>query len=253
LALALLLGVVSGCVPVTRFEEAQSAAQVEMAGRHRAEYRAEQLAAENAQLRAGERQKAAALDEQNDALAQAELDKTTQGKERADAQGMVEQLRGELARVGGHLQSYHAEKQKLEASLEAESARGRGLVRLTRDVALALGEPLNTGEYTLDTEQQHVVLRVPRAKVVADDGSLKPEADGLLKIVARLLQLHPTSKLRVEDTSAPGDPSASSRWMSALDRLAITTERLEPVAAAVNGSAPAAPATPEVVLGFSVP
>jgi hypothetical protein len=252
LALALWFGALSGCVPITRFEEAQSAAQVEMAGRHRAEQRAEQLEAENAQLRAGERQKAAALDERNDALAQAELDKTTQGKERADAEGIVEQLRGELARVGGHLQSYHAEKQKLEASLEAEAARGRALVQLTRDVALMLGEPLSTGEYSLDAEQRHVVLRVPRSKILAEDGSVKAEADALLKTVARVLQLHPTSKLRIEDTSAPTDPTATSRWLTALARHSVPADRFELAAAAGPGSPPAAVA-PELVLGFSVP
>lgn len=250
LALVLLLGVFSGCVPVTRFEEAQSAAQVEMAGRHHAEYRIQQLEAENAQLRAGAQQKAAAFDEQNDALAQAELDKTTQGKERADAEGMVEQLRGELARVGGHLQSYHAEKQKLEASLQAESARGRALSRLTRDISLALAEPLTTGEYTLDSEPQHVVLRASRAKLLADDGTRKPEAEALLKAVERLLQLHPESKLRIEDTSAPADPIVASRLATA---LGVPADRLEALPS-VEAPAPSAPsATPEVVLGFSVP
>jgi hypothetical protein len=224
-----------------------------MAGRHRAEYRIEQLQAENAQLLAGERHKAAALDEQNDALAQAELDKTMQGKERADAEGMVEQLRGELARVGGHLHSYHAEKQQLEASLAAQAARGRALSHLTRDVSLALAEPLTTGEYTLDAEQQHVVLRVPRAKILADDGTVKPEAEALLKTVARLLQLHPLSKLRVTDTSAPTDPTVSSRLLTALGQLSVPAERFEPAVAAEASATPAPAATPEIVLGFSVP
>jgi hypothetical protein len=253
LALGLLVGLLSGCVPVTRFEEAQSAAQVEMAGRHQAEYRIEQLQAENAQLRAGVQQKASALDEQSDALAQAELDKTTQGKERADAEGIVEQLRGELARVGGHLQSYHAEKQKLEASLAAEAARGRAVALLTRDIALALAEPLTIGEYTLDAEQRHALLRLPREKVLADDGSIKPEADAALKAVARVLQLHPEAKLRVEDTSAPGDAVAASRVVGALTQRAVSADRFEPLAVAEA----AQPATPsgaaQIVLAFSVP
>jgi hypothetical protein len=160
---------------------------------------------------------------------------------------MVEQLRGELARVGGHLQSYHAEKQKLEASLQAESARGRAFSRLTRDVALALAEPLTTGDYTLDSEPEHVVLRVSRAKLLADDGTLKPEAEALVKAVTRLLQLHPESKLRVEDTSAPADPIVASRVATA---LGVSADRLE-APAVVDASAPSA--TPDVVLGFSVP
>jgi len=255
LAFALLLGVVAGCVPVTRFEETQSAAQVEMAGRHRAERQVTQLQAENEQLRGSMQRQDATLDERGDALAQAELDKTNQGKERADAEGMVEQLRGELARVGGHLQAYHADKQQLEATLAAEAARGRALSRLSRDVALSLAEPLATGEYTLDSESQHVVLRVPREKLLAEDGAVKPEADALLKAVARLLTLHPESKLRLEDAAAPADAIATSRLVAALGERAVASDRFEPLAvadAAAPAAADKAPAA-EVIFGFSVP
>lgn len=256
LAFVLLLGVVAGCVPVTRFEETQSAAQVEMAGRHRAERETAQLRAENEQLRASMQRQGASLDERGDALAQAELDKTNQGKERADAEGMVEQLRGELARVGGHLQAYHADKQKLEATLAAEAARGRALARLSRDVALSLPEPIATGEYRLDAEAQQVVLRVPREKLLAEDGAVKPEADVLLKAVARLLTLHPESKLRLEDAAAPADAIATSRVVAALAALAVPSDRFEPLAEA-EAAAPAtaaekSPGT-ELVFGFSVP
>ncbi len=255
LALVLLLGVVAGCVPVTRFEETQSAAQVEMAGRHRAERQMAQLQAENEQLRGSMQRQDATLDERGDALAQAELDKTNQGQERADAEGMVEQLRGELARVGGHLQAYHADKQKLEATLAAEAARGRALSRLSRDVALSLAESIATGEYALDAEAQHVVLRVPREKLLAEDGAVKPEADALLKAVARLLTLHPESKLRLEDASAPADAIATSRVVAALAERAVAADRFEPLA--VTEAAAPAPAekAPEAVLsfGFSVP
>jgi hypothetical protein len=253
LVLALTLGVLSGCVPVTRFEEVQSAAQVEMAGRHRAEYRVGQLEAENAALQASAQEKSRSLEQQmeqrDDALAQAELDKTTQNKERADAEGMVEQLRGELARVGGHLQSYHEEQQKLQVALDAETARGRALSRLTRDVALSLAEPLTTGTYWLDSDARHVVLRVPRDSLLAADGSVKPESGALLKSVTRLLELHPESKLRVEDLSAPGDAVAASRLVTA---LAVPAERIEPLASAEEGSS-ARGTVAEVSLGFSVP
>jgi hypothetical protein len=268
LALLLLLGVFSGCVPATRFEEAQSAAEVELGGRQRAERRISELQAENQQLRSQSQQAALALSEREQALSQAELDSSTQGKQREEAEGMVEQLRGELARVGGHLQVFHDDKQKLEASLEAEATRGRALARLTRDLTLALSEPVATGEYTLDVEQRAVVLHVPRDKVLAGDGSVKPEAEGLLKAVSRVLQLHKESKLRLEDSSASGDAIAVSRLVTALGEHAALADRLQPLA--VDGAAPAAaapvspapaaaaaspqPAAPaEIVLGFSVP
>lgn len=248
------LGVCSGCVPVTRFEETQSAAQVEMAGRRRAETRLADLQTENEQLKQQLDQQNSRLEQRADALAQAELDKSMQGKERADAEGMVEQLRGELARVGGHLNSFNEDKQKLEASMQVETSRTRALARLSRDVALALPEPIAMGEYSLDAEQIRVVLRVPRDKVLADDGSVKPEADALLKTVARLLQLHPQSKLRVEDASAPNDAIAASRIVTALVERAVAAERFESLAADQAAGEPAAAGgVPEIVLGFSVP
>ncbi len=258
LALLLLLGVFSGCVPVTRFEEAQSAAQVELEGRLRSEHQVSQLKAENAQLRGQMQQQSQSLDDRDQALSQAQLDSSTQGKQREDAEGMVEQLRGELARVGGHLQSFHDDRQKLQAALEAEASRGRVLSRLSRDVALALAEPVATGEYTLDAEQTAVVLRVPREKILAEDGSLKPEAEPLLKVVSRLMQLHKETKLRVADSSAAADPIATSRLVTALTAHAVPADRFEALAE-VDAPATDAPplaekaGSPEIVFGFSVP
>jgi chromosome segregation ATPase len=251
--------VCSGCVPVTRFEETQSAAQVELEGRRRSEYEVSQLKAENAQLRSQLQGQDRALDEREQALSQAELDSSTQGKQRQDAEGVVEQLRGELARVGGHLQAFNDDKQKLEAQLATEAARGRSLSRLSRDAALALAEPVATGEYSLDAEQGAVVLRVPRDKLLADDGSVKPEAEALLKAVARIAQLHKETKLRVEDSSAQADAIAVSRLVTALAEHGVASDRFEPLA--VAAAAPAAPSGPadkpagaaEIVLGFSVP
>ena len=179
LAWFLLLGLLGGCVPITRLEEAQSAAQVETESRRRSEDEVSRLKAENEQLRAGMQKKSQALDEREQALSQAALDSSTQGKQRQDAEGMVEQLRGELARVGGHLQAFHDDKQKLEALVGVEAARGRELSRLTRDLSLSFPEPLATGDYSLDAEQGAVVLRLPRAKVLAD-GAVTAEAEAFL-------------------------------------------------------------------------
>lgn len=268
LALLLLLGVFSGCVPVTRFEEAQSAGQVELEGRRRAEYQIAQLQTENQQLRTKAEQAARALDEREQALSQAELDSSTQGKQREQAEGLVEQLRGELARAGGHLQTFHDDKEKAEASLDLEATRGRSLARLTRDLALALAEPIATGEYALDAEQGAVVLRVPRDKLLTEGGGVKPEAEPLLKAVSRIMQLHKQTKLRVEDASMAGDAVTVSQLVTALGEHAIGPDRFQPLATdeladaaapkagavAASGAAPAqAPQPAEIVLGFSVP
>ena len=256
LALVLLLGVFSGCVPVTHFEEAQSAAQVEMEGRRRSEYQVSQLRAENTALRTQMQQQRQTLDDRDQALSQAQLDSSTLGKQREDAEGMVAQLRGELARVGGHLQTFHDDQQRLQAALASEAARGRALSRLARDAALSLAEPLTTGDYTLDAEQGGLVLRVPREKLLADDASVKPEAEPLLKAVARLMQLHKQAKLRLEDSSAEGEASAVSRLVAALSERAVAAERFAPLAVktADAGTPPSTNVGPaEISFAFSVP
>lgn len=259
LALLLLLGTFAGCVPATRFEETQSAAQVEMEGRRRAEYQVTQLNAENTELRAQMQKQSQALEDRDQALSQAQLDSSTLGKQREDAAGMVEQLRGELARVGGHLQTFHDDQQKLQSALAAAAARGRALSRLSRDAALSMAEPIATGEYTLDAEQSSIVLRVPREKLLADDGSVKPEAEPVLKNIVRLMQLHKPAKLRVEDSAHEGDAIAVSRLVAALTERAVTAERFEPLAtkpdAALEPASVGAPnpGPAEVSFAFSVP
>lgn len=246
--LSLALG--SGCVPVTRFEEAQSAAQVELEGRRRTEQQLAEVERENAQLRAQTQQQGAALEQRDQELAQAELQSSLQGKRQQDAEGMVEQLRGELARVGGHLQSFQDDKQRLAESRDVDAERWRALARVTRDAALSLSEPIATGEYALDAEALAIVLRVPREKLLADDAGVKPEAEPLLEAVARLLRLHPQLKLRVMDSAAPADAGRVSGIVKALMQKSVAAERFEPLAEADTGAAPTAA---QIVLAFALP
>jgi hypothetical protein len=194
------------------------------------------------------------LDERDEALSQAELDNSVQGKQRKDAEGMVEQLRGELARVGGHLQAYHDDKQKLETALDAAAERGRELARISRDVTALLAQPIGAGEYGLDAERDRIVLRAPRDKMLAADGGVSPDSVPLLKAVARVMKLHPKSKLRVEDSSAAADAIAASKLVAALGELGMTAERFEPLAADESAPAAAPPGgAAEVSFAFSAP
>jgi hypothetical protein len=253
----LLLGLLSGCVPALQLEESQSAAAVEKETRHRAEAQLQQLQAENEQLRAKMLAEKQALDEREQALSQAALDTAAQGKQREDAEGIVEQLRGELARVGSHLQTFHDEKQKLEQSLSAETAHGQALARLSRDVALSFSDPLATGEYSLDTVQDSLLLRLPNDELLTAGAELKPDAARVLELVARVMKLHEQAKLRIEDTSRPGDALRVAQLVAALGERGVAPERFVALSAmdattdAAASPKPAAP--PEIAFGFSVP
>lgn len=249
--LAALLGLLSGCVPVARFEETQSAAQVETEARRRSEQQAQALEAENARLRAQIEEKDQAVEERDERLSQAELDSNTQGKQQKEAEGMVEQLRGELQRASGHLQAFNEEKQKLQAELGTETERARESARVTRDLSLALAEPLSIGAYTLDAAPHGVLLRVPRSDVLTTDGAVKAEASALLDKVAKVLSLHQTTKVRVEDSSAPGDALAAAAVVKALTGRAVGEERFEPLLPDATAAQPTD--EPEMLFSFSAP
>lgn len=259
LALLTLLGVLSGCVPVTRFEETQSAAAVEQEGRRRAEARLVELQAENLRLSEQAQKQAQALEAREQALSQAALDTSLQGQERHDAEILVEQLRGELSRVGGHLQSYHDDNQRLTAELSSEDARSRALSLVTRDVALALAEPMSAGHLKLDVAPGAVLVRAPRGYVLEASGGVKPEAAPLLDAVSQVLERHREVKLRVEDTAAAEDAAGPARLATALGEHGVAPDRFEPLAptnpanSGAAGDAAGAEARPEIVLGFSLP
>jgi hypothetical protein len=246
-----VLASLTACVPTTQFEETQSAAQVEREGRRRAEQQVQEASRENAELRQQMQQEKRELDQRDQALSQAELDTSAQGKQRQEAETMVEQLRGELARAGTHLQTFHDDKQKLEQALSSETVHARAIARFSRDLTLAFAEPLESGEYTLDAEQDVLVLRVSRREVLSETWEPKPKAARLLDGVAALLEQHRQAKLCVYDASAPSDPLRVEKLIAALEQRGVARGRYEPLAQQAAASETAD--GPELVLSFSEP
>ena len=75
--------------------------------------------------------------------------------------------------------------------------------------------------------------------MLTTEGGLSPDAVPLLKAVARVLKLHPQSKLRVEDGAASADAIATSKLVEALGELGVAGDRFESLVA--DSAAPAAP------------
>jgi|GEM_PF-1476798 len=136
-AVAFALG---GCVPATAYEEAQSAASVEREGHRRA---ATELKAARSELKSerATREKLAArlkslqgeVQAGEEELAQVSLKHVTSDKAREQQKELVTQLRGELARVGGHLRTYESDKSALSTQLEEAETR---LKEKEREIAL---------------------------------------------------------------------------------------------------------------------
>src|SRR5690606_13356251 len=103
----------------------------------------EKARAENERLRAELSSRRDALDDSANAMQQIQLEQDLANKQRDETASLVEQLRGELARVGAHLQQATEENRRLERELadlrtRAEASE-RARLALVTDVALAVG------------------------------------------------------------------------------------------------------------------
>jgi|GEM_PF-985553 hypothetical protein len=250
-SIAALAGLASACVPATRYEEAKSASEVELAGRQRAEaeLRAthEKLDALSAEL--DQRQQKLAESEQS--VSETKLENSVAVKERDEATGLVDQLRGELARVGDDLRTFAKQKADLEKSLDAAQARKAELeksdartvaiARLTRDLTSALGDRVTSGDVSVDVQNGCVVVSAPTELWFDEGAALRTGSDGMLAAVSRVLTLHQGSALEL---SVPG-PDAGKRstaFMAALGARGVSASRIKLAAS------PASPGAPEATV-----
>ncbi len=141
LASSVMLG---GCVEATAYEQATSAAEVQAEGRRRVgddlERKSAELLAlsqETERLRAENARLQAELAERQGAVDQAALDLVLAKQERSEEASLVQQLRGDLARVGSDLDVFADEKADLAAELAAVRSENE---RLTARMATAEGE-----------------------------------------------------------------------------------------------------------------
>ena len=246
-SVAALAGLFAACVPATRYEEAQSAREVEQRGRMRAEAELEQtrakLDAAIGELDQREQKLAATLQ----TVSESKLESSVAVKERDEATGMVEQLRGELARVGDNLRSYAEQKSDLEKSLEAAQARkvslerslarAEAIARLTRDLTSALGDRVTSGDVELDVRDGHLVLRAPSELWFDEVGALRTGMNGVLSAVSRALALHTDTALEVSVPGRDSDKRAPTLG-SALGARGIAASRVT-----IRPAAPAEPPT----------
>jgi hypothetical protein len=264
-SVAAVAGSFCACVPASQYEEAKSASEVELAGRQRAEI---ELSATRVKLDAATvelNQREQKLAETEQSVSESKLESSVAVKERDEATGLVDQLRGELARVGDNLRSYAEQKAELEKSLQAAQARKLELerneahtvaiARLTRDLTSALGDRVTSGDLTVDVRDGRVLLSAPPELWFNDDGSLRAGMDGALSAVSRVLALHAASALELALPAADAEKRGPA-LLSALSARGVAASRMKlaplaPVAAATADAALAKVAAPAVELSFS--
>jgi hypothetical protein len=261
-SVAAVLGMFSACVPAARYEEAKSASEVEFAARQRAE--AELLATQTKLTAAAAElnQREQKLAETEQSVSESKLENSLAVKERDEATGLVDQLRGELARVGDNLRSYAEQKADLEKSLQAAQARKLELerneaqtvaiARLTRDLTSALGDRVTSGDLTLDVQNGRVLLSGPAELWFNDDGTLRAAMDDAIAAVSRVLTVHPASSLEL-GLVASGAEKRGPALLSALSSRGVAASRMKlaPFASPNADAAPVKITAPLVELSFS--
>lgn len=235
--IAAVMTAASGCVvPQTRLEEARSAIRVEQEAHRRTQEHLGEIARRLLVVQASLDARDKRVDELEHGLSETRLAKEQVESEQKFALELVQQLRDELGRTGGHLQEFAGEKQKLAVALDAAEAKAKRLQRceddsddnaaIMRDLALLLHEPVSTGAIELSVTEGRAVLRVPATEL----GEV-PEPTGLsaLKAIARVTQLHPGARVRAGAHGVPSE-EAAQRLRQLTDKLAadgLAAERVE--------------------------
>ena len=217
-----------GCVVQSHYVKTRDALVREQAGHHET---ASQLRDTGERLIAAERERDLALSElqagkqhirlAEQRLAQLELDIDVAAQKRQEATQLVEQLQGELGRAAGHLQTFSAQRDALRAALDAAEDKLHRLADVEReavkravvlrDLALALHQPVATGEVELVVVDGRPVLRVPAARVfpAATPENVDPDGDAVLAAVAKVAQAHPGVVIHVTETGVVEAPGAA--------------------------------------------
>lgn len=171
----------SGCVEATAYEQATSAAAVQGEARRRLAHDVRQKSAELAalrlerdRLRAANQRLEAELGRSEGAVDQAELELVLAKQEQNEGASLVQQLRGDLARVGSHMDTFAEEKAGLGSELEAARAENE---RLAARVSELEAEKAATSQGSVTAPTDAPAGAEAEAAPPTDDDALPPMAE----------------------------------------------------------------------------
>ncbi|HEY6722814.1 MAG TPA: hypothetical protein VI197_02250 [Polyangiaceae bacterium] len=233
-----LLLIASGCVSQSAFEEAQSAAEVERAAHQRAAARLAEVEGSYSGLESDLQRREAALAEQERRLAEADLSLKLAHQERDASGQLVDQLRGELARVGDHLRAYSEQKDRLTEELRVAEGRSRQqgegtervarIASVVRDLSLLEGPAIHAGSVLVGSDGHDPVLSAP-ALALGSGSTLSGDAQRIVKALARLAELHPYARFVISETvlkAEARDPARLRALSEALIGLGVASGRV---------------------------
>jgi hypothetical protein len=211
LTLLALSQVAPGCmVSKARYDELDTAFRMESEAHRQTSARLYEIEQKLANLWAVLADREQRLAQYENQLAERELDANRAEQERQSTDGVVEQLRNDLARVGDHLRIFGEQKASLEESLAAAEARAQRVAAaernaaksaiVLRDLTRELKQPLGAGEIELDVELGRPLVRIDRGKLLGEgDQGVAPPAQEVLGGLTRVANAHAGSRLLLSE------------------------------------------------------
>ncbi len=211
---ALLLPLIAGCVvPQTRYEEARSVVAVEQEAHRRTLAELAVISNKLAKAENAIREREKRLEQRDQKIAEAELAQSISQQERQSASDLVDQLRGELSRVGDHLRAFADEKKRLADALSATKARADRLAEaektvasradLVRDLSILLHKSIALGSIELSAREGRVELLIPKDELGEKPG---PVAGQAFAAISRVAKLRKSLKFELSDAAAVAAP-----------------------------------------------
>ncbi len=228
----------AGCmVSKARYDELDAAMHVERDAHRQTQARLYEIEQKLANLWAVLAEREQRLGQQENQLAESELNGVKAAQERDAAGDVVEQLRNDLARVGDHLKIFAEQKAELEEALDSAEQRAKGIAAaernaarsalVLRDLSRELKQPLGTGDAELDIDQGRPLVTARSDKLALETG---PNEEGTLGALARVLKVHPGSRVLVSERGQ-GVPAQSAlrvkRVVEALRAQGLEPARVE--------------------------
>ncbi len=226
---------VSGCmVPAKQAEDARAALRDEQAAHRVTADRAYTLARELDDAKREIKRREGRVDEGLASVAEHRFEYDVAVRQREEAEAVVEQLRGELARTGEHLHAYAGERERLAQELkvaerraeqagDAARARGEELL-LMRDVSLTFHPEISAGRAKVAPavdDAARVVLTFSAQEMLGESG-VSVEGAERLQRVATIATRDPERPVIVSVAEVGGGAAPES----ALLRLSQLAEAL---------------------------
>jgi hypothetical protein len=221
----------SGCfVPQSKYDDAVGKLKAEQELHLRAENEVARVKADIQRIDDILRNREQSLATQEGELAQTKLDSDRTSNERDDQAQLVDQLRGELARVGDHLRDFSNQKQQLETALTETQARAQRLekqeatvrdkVLVMRDLAFGLGEFVADEKAIVTALGGKPAVRLDGKTAFGKQGEPTAETKAMLERIARAAGPRASVRLavvdRMDDTGKTAERTARLTSLSAL-------------------------------------